>query len=249
MSPYVVGPICDLTIAWYMHQRAVKKRWRQGNENTKQVESAYVKRPERREKRRAWVRKHYASKGEEARIKAREYYQKNKEKKREYHRAYRAKHREKFNALSRESGRHLDIHYRIKRNISQRIRIALFKGKGAKSKRTFELIGCSIPQLKEFLQAKFLPGMTWENYGSIWEIDHIIPCSNFDLKISEEQEKCFNHANLQPLWVWVNRSKGTKKLEDVDQEIAEKTKAPMVKVRIKNTTVWCDPETKALISR
>ena len=55
--------------------------------------------------------------------------------------------------------------------------------------------------------------MSWDNHGfgdDKWHIDHIIPCSNFDLTKKEEQKKCFNYKNLQPLWQKDNLSKGNK---------------------------------------
>ena len=55
-------------------------------------------------------------------------------------------------------------------------------------------------------------GMSWDNYGK-WEIDHIRPCASFDLSKPEEQYKCFNYMNLQPLWEKENQTK-TKKLVD-----------------------------------
>ena len=42
--------------------------------------------------------------------------------------------------------------------------------------------------------------MTWKNHGTIWEIDHIKACSNFDLTKLEEQKQCFHYTNLQPLF-------------------------------------------------
>ena len=51
--------------------------------------------------------------------------------------------------------------------------------------------------------------MTWKNYGE-WHIDHIKPCSKFNLTDEEEQKKCFNYKNLQPLWASENTSKGAK---------------------------------------
>ena len=42
--------------------------------------------------------------------------------------------------------------------------------------------------------------MSWDNHGDIWEIDHILPCSSFDLTKLEEQQKCFHFSNHQPLF-------------------------------------------------
>ena len=65
--------------------------------------------------------------------------------------------------------------------------------------------------LKIHLQEKWLPGMSWENYGYYgWHIDHIIPCSKFDLSKLEEQKKCFHFTNLQPLWAADNIKKSNK---------------------------------------
>lgn len=80
-----------------------------------------------------------------------------------------------------------------------------------KNKRTLQLIGCSIEELKQHLEKKFQEGMTWSNYGRKgWHIDHIIPISSFDLSNIEEQNMCFHYTNLQPLWQFDNLSKGCK---------------------------------------
>ena len=57
--------------------------------------------------------------------------------------------------------------------------------------------------------------MDWNEYGNResklgWEIDHIIPCSFFNLKDSVEQYMCFRYQNLQPLWQPDNFKKGSK---------------------------------------
>lgn len=86
---------------------------------------------------------------------------------------------------------------RIKHSLNSR----LLKKLKSKNNKTFELIGCTPTFLKEHLESKFQSGMTWDNYGKDgWHIDHIIPCSAFDLTNYEEQVKCFNYTNLQPLW-------------------------------------------------
>lgn len=102
---------------------------------------------------------------------------------------------------------HNNLEKRILENCRVRVRCAI--NKGYKSKRTIELIGCTIEELKNHLESKFEIGMTWENYGE-WHIDHIRPCSSFDLTKEDEQKVCFNYMNLQPLWAKDNLRKGSK---------------------------------------
>lgn len=74
-----------------------------------------------------------------------------------------------------------------------------------------ELLGCTIEELRTHLEAQFQEGMTWDNYGRDgWHIDHIKPCSSFDLLKEAEQRECFHYTNLQPLWAKDNLSKGAK---------------------------------------
>lgn len=88
-----------------------------------------------------------------------------------------------------------------------RIRRAL-NGK-MKSATTNKLLGCSSEYLKRYLEELFSEGMTWENYGE-WHIDHIRPCSSFDLTDPEQQRACFHYTNLQPLWAKDNLKKNNK---------------------------------------
>lgn len=77
--------------------------------------------------------------------------------------------------------------------------------------RTVALIGCSISELKLHLEKQWKPGMTWENYGIRgWHIDHVRPCSSFDLSDKTQRHKCFHFSNLQPLWARENLKKGSK---------------------------------------
>jgi hypothetical protein len=109
--------------------------------------------------------------------------------------------------------RKTDINFKLTNNLRSRIYNAL-KGNN-KSKHTMELIGCSIENLKIHLKNQFTKGMSWKNHGNgchgrgmkEWHVDHIIPCTFFDLSKPEEQQKCFNYKNLQPLWALENIKK------------------------------------------
>ena len=103
----------------------------------------------------------------------------------------------------------VDYAFKLKKRLRTRLRDAL-RGKAIKSKKTLELLG--IPDFEFFLtwmESKFKEGMNWQNIR-LWHIDHIIPCSHFDLTKPEEQAKCFHYTNLQPLWASENLSKGNR---------------------------------------
>ena len=76
------------------------------------------------------------------------------------------------------------------------------------------MMGCTGIELRAYLEAKFKPGMTWQNYGYRgWHLDHIRPISSFqflkaDGEIDEiEIRRAMHFTNLQPLWQWENASK------------------------------------------
>lgn len=69
-----------------------------------------------------------------------------------------------------------------------------------------QLTGCSPKVLQDWIEQQFQPEMTWDNYG-LWEVDHIRPCSSFDMRIKSERLACFHYTNLQPLWRRANRQK------------------------------------------
>ena len=104
-----------------------------------------------------------------------------------------------------------DPTYKLIHYMRSRLRKAV-KGYGDKYDTTMNLVGCNSIKLREYIEAKFTEGMTWENYGQGWHVDHILPCCSFDMTIEEEQIKCFHYSNLQPLWAEDNLKKGGKYL-------------------------------------
>lgn len=135
-------------------------------------------------------------------------YLKNKNHYRKVQKKYRIEHRDQINFRNRTRIQN-NIRLRVDRNLRSRISNAL-KG-SRKSDHTIDLLGCSIEFLKGWLEKQFSCGMTWENYSrNGWHVDHIWPCSNFDLTDPEQQKVCFHYTNLQPLWAIDNIKKGAK---------------------------------------
>ena len=98
--------------------------------------------------------------------------------------------------------RETDPTFKLLHNMRIRINDALFGN--YKSGSTLELL--SYNNSEEFsknMEQLFKDGMSWNNYGNKigqWSIDHIIPCSLFNLTDPVEQKQCFHHSNLQPMW-------------------------------------------------
>lgn len=60
-------------------------------------------------------------------------------------------------------------------------------------------LGVEIGTLREWIESKFIDGMTWGNYGSLWVIDHIVPMRMFDVFSESELKICWHYKNLMPL--------------------------------------------------
>jgi hypothetical protein len=50
-------------------------------------------------------------------------------------------------------------------------------------------------------EAQFHDGMTWDNYGSFWVVDHIVPVSWWDVgNFPQHLKEASHYSNLQPMF-------------------------------------------------
>ena len=87
---------------------------------------------------------------------------------------------------------------RIKSNLRKRMRDLLRNARDEKMSVS-GLIGCTSFQFKEYLEQRFKRGMTWDNYGTYWHVDHILPCASFDHTDKKQVAQCWHYTNLRPL--------------------------------------------------
>lgn len=131
------------------------------------------------------------------------YYKENKDKRK----IYELENKEKLNAKRREYEKQKlksDVSYRLRKYLRSRINSAIrFKFKSGSAVKD---LGCSIEYLKQYIEGKFVEGMSWSNHGK-WHIDHIKPLGNFDLSKREKFLEACHYTNLQPLWAEDNRQK------------------------------------------
>jgi hypothetical protein len=152
-------------------------------------------------------RKYYISNKENILDKRKENYSNNKQQKLEYQKEYASLNKEKISAYKMEyqrNRRKTDPVYKLKYVVGRMIRNSL-KCKGlSKNKKSMDILGCSIEFFKTYIEEMFIDNMSWHNYGTYWDIDHIIPLST---AVTEEQVLKLNHyTNLQPLDSNVNRN-------------------------------------------
>jgi AcrR family transcriptional regulator len=135
-------------------------------------------------------------------------------------RAYRAENREtlleKQRARSNEEFRRrygTDSEFTLRHRVRSLLRATIKHGRDGR--RTEELLGYTMQELRAHIELQFTKGMSW--YGVLRgeiEIDHIRPVASFSITSYDDPDflVCWGLPNLRPMWARENRSKGDKLL-------------------------------------
>ena len=125
---------------------------------------------------------------------------------------------EKFREMNRavNDRRRSDPVKKLICNIRTYLSMTLSKNQSAKGSNTFKILGYDADTLRRHLEKQFKDGMTWDNYGNVWHVDHRIPTDAFNFKqvdkrkLHEVIRKCWALDNLQPLDAIENMRKSNK---------------------------------------
>ena len=105
--------------------------------------------------------------------------------------------------------RKVDIQFKLRHILGNRLLRALESS--SKTGSAVRDLGCTIPELKFYLEGQFQDGMTWENHSRTgWHIDHKVPLDFFDLTDREQLLQAVHYTNLQPMWAKENIKKSNK---------------------------------------
>lgn len=133
----------------------------------------------------------------------RAYHKKNRDKMALYKKEYRLRNKEKLN-----EGQKLYYKKNPEAHLARLARHRLIKILGGQKPRgisVVRLFGCTLPSLRRHIERQFEKGMTWENRGKVWHLDHIVPIAHFHDKIEA------NHfSNLRPMFAEKNIQKGAR---------------------------------------
>jgi hypothetical protein len=135
-----------------------------------------------------------------------QYRRDNADKMAQYNSEYKPRKREWM-----KNRRRTDPNFRISSILRGRVTDCLVRYYGIrKTASGLALLGLDVDKVRDWLEFQFQPGMSWDNHGITWEIDHVLPVSRFDLTDPAQQRICFGWANLSPKLKQANRSKGNK---------------------------------------
>lgn len=162
----------------------------------------------KKEYHRLYCRKWYAKNKERVKKQRKRLREKNKEKIKERNKKWREENREYFKLVWRRYN--LNPKFRLDHNIRWLIWDALKRKKEGLNWE--KLVGYTLQDLVKHLENQFDSQMSWDNYGSYWWIDHIIPRSHFKYEIPEDPQfkQCWALKNLQPMEKIANIKKGNR---------------------------------------
>jgi hypothetical protein len=150
---------------------------------------------------------HYNRRKEHKQNIAKEYLSKpeNREKRNKYLRKYKADRR-----LN-------DHNYKLFENHRKKI----WKSLTNKSNSSKELLGCDIENYVNWITYTMSDEMTWDNYGTYWNIDHLVPVNTFDITNPDEAKKAFNWKNT---WAMIASKNFSKRIKIIPEELIEHKK-------------------------
>ncbi len=134
--------------------------------------------------------------------------QKNRAKRNAYSRQYNRRNLRRLAELNRQwlkKNPHKRRQYESepRRKIATILRVRLrnaLKG-GFKIGHGVRDLGCSVEEFRQYIEARFSAGMSWENHGKLWNLDHKRCLASFDLTDREQVLQACHFSNLEPLLI------------------------------------------------
>ena len=187
---------------WYLKNR--EKKLKQNKEFRRKNPEYYKEYRLKNKERIEQIKKQWCLKNrKQIKEQKREYYLKNIE----HFKEYNEKNKKRRNKYERER-RRTDPNLRMQCNMRTAMSNALSGRK--KSKPTMDIIGCSVEGLFQHLEncETWESWMIRENYGSKWDVDHIVAIANWNANCPLQFALCWDKSNLQPLEHIANIKKG-----------------------------------------
>lgn len=98
----------------------------------------------------------------------------------------------------------------MKYNLKKKHQIAMRRlyATNSPSKEFCVMVGTDKESFKNHINNNLLSGMTLDNFGVVWSLDHIVPVDLFDFNNIDDLHLCYNFNNIMPMFINDNRKKG-----------------------------------------
>lgn len=73
-----------------------------------------------------------------------------------------------------------------------------------------QYFGLGIEDFRNWIENQFKTGISWENFGSLWQFDHIVPVVYFDFNKEDDLKLCWNFINIRVEPFHLNRIRGSR---------------------------------------
>jgi hypothetical protein len=70
--------------------------------------------------------------------------------------------------------------------------------------------GLDISTFREWIEIQFDDVLSWSNFSTHWQFDHIIPVAYFDLRKEEDLQLCWNFTNIRIEKCDLNKNRGNR---------------------------------------
>lgn len=118
--------------------------------------------------------------------------------------------------------RNEDVQFKLCSAVSGRTRTAMT---AKKQHQYIVLLGCNSIVLKQWLTFQFDENMTWDNYGTYWHVDHVVPLSIFNMQYKSQQLLACHWTNVRPLEGGENRIKSNHLYKEVVLQHVERVRS------------------------
>ena len=136
------------------------------------------------------------------------YKEEHKEEVDEYNRVYNIENREEIQqrqTKQQRERRKKDPEFKLSKSIRRDFySFVIGVNSNPKIKDMEKIIGCNHSHLICWIEHQFTENMSWNNYGNVWHIDHVLLCSMFNMLVNEECNTCFAWENTRPLYALLN---------------------------------------------
>ncbi len=94
---------------------------------------------------------------------------------------------------------HVSSHNHLREKRKWQIALRRYVLEQQKSTHYAPYFALDIPRFREWISLQFTDQLSWENFSSAWQFDHLVPVSFFDFSNEQELKLCWNFTNIRVL--------------------------------------------------